>query len=40
MYLLLIYLEGIATRLDIKQDRKGNNQSTKSVKGKMENINV
>lgn len=32
--------EGIATRLDIKQDRKGNNQSTKSVKGKMENIDV
>lgn len=32
--------EGIATRLDIKQDRKGNNQSTKSVKGKMGNIDV
>lgn len=32
--------EGIATRLDIKRDRKGYNQSTKSVKGKMGSIDV
>lgn len=32
--------DGIATRLDIKKDRKGNNQNTKSVLGKLGDIEV
>lgn len=40
MYHFVNIFDGIATRLDIKQDRKGKSQSTKSVKGKMRNMDV
>lgn len=32
--------DGMATRLDIKKDRKGKNKGTKSIKGRMGNMDV